>query len=164
MTFVNADVIAQGLSGFDPEAAAFRAGRIMLEQLQELAAQRATFAFETTLAGRTYAGWLDALRVTGYRIHLFYFWLNSPELAIARVAARVKKGGHHVPDATIRQRYDRSIRNLFGLYLPVATGWKIYDNSIEGQPRLVAKGKRGQPEIVLDPQGWSMLRRSAKNG
>src|SRR5258707_14460501 len=75
MTFVNADVIAQGLSGFDPDAAAIRAGRIMLEQLQELAAQRANFAFETTLAGRTYADWLDSLRTTGYRIHLFYFWL-----------------------------------------------------------------------------------------
>src|SRR5437588_3177373 len=76
MTFVNADVIAQGLSGFDPGAAAVRAGRIMLEQLHELAAQRADFAFETTLAGRTYAAWLDSLRESGYEVHLFYFWLN----------------------------------------------------------------------------------------
>lgn len=123
-TFVNADVIAQGLSGFDPDAAAIRAGRIMLEQLNELAVQRANFAFETTLAGRTYASWLDSLRDTGYRVHLFYFWLNNANLAVARVATRVKKGGHHVPEATIRQRYGRSIQNLFRLYIPVVTGWK----------------------------------------
>jgi predicted ABC-type ATPase len=112
MTFVNADVIAQGLSGFDPDAATIRAGRIMLEQLKALAAQRTNFAFETTLAGRTYPAWLDSLRTGGYRIHLFYFWLNSADLAIARVAARVKKGGHDVPAATIYQRYDRGIRHL----------------------------------------------------
>jgi predicted ABC-type ATPase len=164
MTFVNADVIAQGLSGFDPDAAALRAGRIMLEQLTELAAQRANFAFETTLAGRAYAGWVDSLRAAGYRIHLFYFWLNSPELAIARVATRVKKGGHHVPEATIRQRYERSIRNLFDLYMPVVTGWKVYDNSAEDRPQLLAKGKRDQPAIVFDPTGWSLVQRSATNG
>src|SRR4051795_9436930 len=83
MTFVNADVIAQGLSGFDPDAAALRAGRIMLDQLRELAARRANFAFETTLAGRAYAGWLDSLRESGYETHLFYFWLKRAELAVA---------------------------------------------------------------------------------
>src|SRR5258708_7314114 len=86
MTFVNADVIAQGLSGFNPEAAALRAGRIMLEQLDELAVQRANFAFETTLAGKTYASWLNSLRESGYKVHLFYFWLSSVEMAIERVA------------------------------------------------------------------------------
>src|SRR5580700_8448462 len=96
MTFVNADVIAQGLSGFDPDSAAMRAGQIMLEQLDNLAAQRASFAFETTLAARTYAGKLHSLRESGYAVHLFYFWLESEELAIARVAARVRKGGHHI--------------------------------------------------------------------
>lgn len=78
MTFVNADIIAQGLSGFDPEAAAIRAGRIMLQQLDELASERVDFAFETTLAARTYAGWLDKLRQAGYDVHLFYFWLSGP--------------------------------------------------------------------------------------
>jgi predicted ABC-type ATPase len=164
MTFVNADVIAQGLSGFDPDGPALRAGRIMLEQMEELAAQRANFAFETTLAGRTYASWLDSLRAAGYRIHLFYFWLNSPELAMARVAARVSKGGHDVPEATIRRRYDRSIRNLFDLYMPVVTGWKVYDNSAECRPRLVAKGIRNQPDVVFDPERWSLIRRRAANG
>ena len=164
MTFVNADVIAQGLSGFDPGAAAVRAGRIMLVQLKELAAQRANFAFETTLAGRTYASWLDSLRDSGYRVHLFFFWLNSPDLAVARVAARVKRGGHDIPATTIRQRYGRSIRNLSGLYMPVVTGWKVYDNSGESGPRLLATGKRDEPEVVCDPEAWHLVRRSAENG
>ena len=137
----------------------------MLERLTELAAQRADFAFETTLAGRTYAGWLNSLRESEYRIHLFYFWLKSPELAIARVATRVKKGGHHVPEATIRQRYGRSVRNLFELYIPVVTSWKVYDNKgAEDRPRLLAKGKCDQPEVVLDPECRSLIRRSAANG
>ncbi len=163
LTFVNADVIAQGLSGFDPNAAAIRAGRIMLAELEELAAQRANFAFETTLAGRTYARWLDSLRESGYEVYLFYFWLNSVEMAIARVAARVKKGGHHVPDSTIRQRYDRSIRNLFDLYIPVVNSWKAYDNSLGGSPLLVAEGVRGANEIVYAPDTWSRMR-SIANG
>jgi predicted ABC-type ATPase len=161
MRFVNADVIAQGLCGFDPQAAALRAGRIMLAELQQLAEERASFAFETTLAGRGYAGWLDSLRRTGYRIHLFYFWLNSADLAVARVASRVEKGGHAVPEATIRQRYGRSVRNLLDLYIPVVSGWKVYDNSQQGRSRLIAKGREGQPEIVFDTETWSLLKRSA---
>src|SRR5687768_16769644 len=100
-TFVNADAIARGLNAFNPEAEAFRAGRIMLDQLNDLAARRADFAFETTLAARTYAGWLETLRATGYEVYLYYYWLDRPDLAIARVAARVRSGGHFVPDDTI---------------------------------------------------------------
>ena len=115
MTFVNADVIAQGLSGFDPDAAAFRAGEIMLEQLHDLAAQRANFAFETTLAGRTQATWLDGLRQSGYRVHLFYFWVNSPDVAIARVAAREKRRarysrGDHSP--AVQSQHSQPVRAL----------------------------------------------------
>ncbi len=161
MTFVNADVIAQGLSGFNPEAAAVRAGRIMLEQLDELAAQRVNFAFETTLAGRSYARWLDGLRVSGYEVHLFYFWLNRVEAAIDRVAARVKKGGHHIPDATIRQQYGRSIRNLFELYIPVVSTWKVYDNSLGGSPLLIAEGARGAETLVYDRDSWTQIRSGA---
>jgi predicted ABC-type ATPase len=162
-SFVNADVIAQGLSGFDPDAAALRAGRIMLEELHDLAEQRANFAFETTLASRSYAGWLNSLRESGYEVHLYYFWLNRVDLAIARVAARVKKGGHTVPEATIRRRYGRSVRNLFNLYLPVVSLWKLYDNSDGGFPRLVAKGRREQPEVIVDRGLWSLIRGSAEN-
>lgn len=158
LTFVNADVIAQGLSGFDPDAAAIRAGRIMLEQLQELAEQRANFAFETTLAGRGYAKWLNGLRESGYDVHLFYFWLSSADVAIARVAARVSKGGHHIPDATVRRRYARSISNFFAVYLPVVNSWRVYDNTLEGMPLLVAEGVRGGSEIIYQPEIWSRVK------
>jgi predicted ABC-type ATPase len=163
MTFVNADVIAQGLSGFDPDAAAIRAGRIMLKQLKDLAAQRANFAFETTLAGKVYGSWLSSLRDSGYAVHLFYFWLNDVEMAIARVATRARKGGHRVADAVIRQRYDRSIRNLFGLYMPVVSSWKVYDNSSAGSPVLVAEGARGTGEVIHYQDAWLAIR-SVGNG
>src|SRR5262249_8400025 len=110
-TFVNADTIAQGLAGFDPASAAVQASRIMLDRLHPLAEQRANFAFEPTLAGRTQAPWLKALRESGYTVDLVYLWLASADLAVARVAERVRLGGHDVPEATVRQRYRRSLRN-----------------------------------------------------
>jgi predicted ABC-type ATPase len=103
--FVNADVIAQGLSAFAPENAALEAGRIMLARLHELAANRANFAFETTLASRSFAPWLEGLIGSGYQFHLFFFWLPSPEFSIRRVENRVKMGGHYVDPATIGRRY-----------------------------------------------------------
>jgi predicted ABC-type ATPase len=121
MTFVNADVIAQGLSGFGPEEVAVEAGRVMFQRLRALVERRTDFAFETTLAARTYARWLQNISTAGYSTHLFYFWVQDAEFAVARVAARVSAGGHHVPPETVRQRYGRSIRNLFELYMPHLT-------------------------------------------
>ena len=109
-TFVNADAIARGLNGLNPEAVAFPAGRIMLDQMNDLVRRREDFAFETTLSARTYANWLRGLRVTGYEVLLYYYWLDSPELAISRVAQRVRNGGHFVPDEDIRRRYARSAK------------------------------------------------------
>jgi predicted ABC-type ATPase len=114
--FLNADTIARGLNAFDPESEAMKAGRIMLEHMKELAAARRSFAFETTLAARTYARWLGELKQAGFAIHLFYYWLRTPEMAITRVAERVLAGGHHVPEDTIRRRYSRSVSNFFDLY------------------------------------------------
>jgi predicted ABC-type ATPase len=162
MTFVNADVIAQGLAGFDPNSAAIEASRIMLERLHTLAAQRADFAFETTLAGRTLAGWLKSLRETGYAVHLVYFWLQSPDLAVLRVAERVKAGGHDVPEATIRQRYRRSLRNLFGLYQPVVTTWRVYDNTHMGTSQPVAEGDSAGSVTVLAPAVWEQMRKESE--
>src|SRR5579864_7237157 len=139
-TFVNPDVIAQGLSGFDPDSAAFEASRIMLAKLRDLADQRTDFAFETTLAARSYAAWLKSIRQSSYTVLLFYIWLESPELAVARVAQRVGTGGHNIPAATIHQRYRRSIRNFFDLYRPAVSFWRVYDNSVPQQPQLVAQG------------------------
>jgi predicted ABC-type ATPase len=162
LTFVNADVIAQGLSGFDPNSAALEAGRVMLERLHRLAAKRENFAFETTLAARTYAGWLESLRQDGYGIHLFYFWLKSAGLAIERVASRVRAGGHHVPAETIRQRYSRSVRNFFELYRPLAATWRVYDNSDEY--RLIAEGGSEKIEVVHDQENWDRIRQGAAHG
>src|SRR5262245_35222782 len=104
--FVNADVIGQGLSAFRSEAMALKAGRIMLEHLHELADTRCTFAFETTLASRTFAPWVADLKGKGYLFRLLFLWLPSPELAMTRVRDRVRRGGHDIPEDTIRRRYD----------------------------------------------------------
>lgn len=160
--FVNADTIARGLNGLNPEAEAVRAGRIMLKHMDDLAAARADFAFETTLAARTYAGWLSGLKASGYEVYLLYYWLNSPELAINRVAERVRAGGHHIPDATIRQRYAKSVRNFFELYRPVVTEWRVYDNT-EKLSRLIAFGT-GDREHILDGDTWLDIERSADHG
>lgn len=162
MTFVNADVIAQGLSGFSPDTVALRAGRIMLDRLRELAESRQSFAFETTLAGRSYAGWLSRLRLVGYEIHLHYFWLTSADLAVMRVAERSKRGGHSIPEPTIRQRYERSLDNLFDLYLPLADLWSIYDNSLAGLPRIVARGGQGTEIAIHDHTAWELITRGRR--
>ena len=160
--FVHADTIARGLNAFDVESEAVNAGRIMLKHLHDLADRRRSFAFETTLAARTYAHWLESLRAIGYVSHLFYFWLNSPELAITRVAERVRSGGHHIPEETIRRRYARSVRNFLELYRPVITTWQVYDNS-NGRPRLIALSN-GYFETILDEKQWELFNRSADHG
>jgi predicted ABC-type ATPase len=161
MTFVNADVIAQGLSGFDPESMAMEAGRIMLQRLHALVQERASFAFETTLAGRSYARWLRAVRAAGHTSHLIYFWLGSPDVAVARVAERVSQGGHAIPEATIRQRYGRSVRNFFQFYRPVVSTWTVQDNTQAGQSRLVAHGDDTGREIVLMDAVWQQMQKEA---
>src|SRR5205807_112329 len=114
----------------------------------------ADFAFETTMAARSYAAWLKRLRQTGYTVHLIYVWLRSADLAVARVAERVRQGGHNIPEATIRQRYGRSLQNFFSLYRPLADSWRVYDNSGEGEYRLIAHGETTESEQVLDEPAW----------
>ncbi|MDY3560517.1 zeta toxin family protein [Gemmata sp. JC673] len=159
-SFTNADAIARGLNAFDVESVAAKAGRVMLDHLHELAAARRSFAFETTLSGRAYARWLRELAQSGYAVHLLYYWLRSPDMAIRRVAERVRAGGHHVPDDTIRRRYSRSVRNFLDLYRPVVTTWQVYDNSEER--RLVAFNN-SYFDTVLDPDTWNAFQRSADN-
>ena len=160
--FTNADVIARGLNAFDPESEAMKAGRIMLEHMRSLAAARRSFAFETTLAARTYARWLGELKRDGYAVHLFFFWLESADMAIGRVASRVKSGGHHVPDDTIRRRYSRSVRNFLELYRPLVTTWQVYDNS-NGGSRLIAF-HNGYFDTVIDDDRWDLFNRSTGDG
>jgi len=154
--FVNADTIALGLSGFAPENVAMQAGRVMLSRLRKLAEDGENFAFETTLASRTFAPWIAELKESGYQFHLVFMTLPSPELAIERVAERVRMGGHDVPDATIRRRYNAGIRNFFGLYQPLADGWRVYDNT-DVTPRLIASGSSGKIDSVENSVAWKYL-------
>ncbi len=158
--FVNADAIARGLNGLNPEAESFRAGRIMLDQLNDLARRREDFAFETTLSARTYAVWLRELRMTaGYEVLLYYYWLRSPDLAISRVAQRVQAGGHFVPDADIRRRYARSVRNFVELYRPIADWWEVMDNT-DGDRILLAAGSCDEFDVESQ-EIWDDFVRSA---
>jgi len=156
--FVNADTIAQGLAAFGPELVALEAGAIMLSRLQLLADQRRTFAFETTLAGRSLAPWLTRLINQGYEFHLVFLWLPSPDLAVARVADRVRMGGHDIPEDTVRRRYDAGLRNFFRLYMPLATAWERFDNSNTVNTRLIASGAGTQSVEVADLSLWSKLK------
>lgn len=157
--FVNADTIAQGLAGFDVESAAISAGRIMLSRLHELAAERRDFAFESTLASRSFAPWLVELMGAGYEFHLVFLWLPSPEMAIARVAQRVRLGGHDIPEATIRRRYAAGLRNFFRLFQPIATSWRMYDNSKEREMTLLARGKGTRTSRIAVASVWNQILR-----
>jgi predicted ABC-type ATPase len=158
--FVNADVIAGGLSAFDPESAAIAAGRVMLTR--QLATQRVSFAFETTLASRSFAPWLRGLRASGYEIHLLFLWLPSADFALDRVAERVRAGGHDVPAETVRRRYRLGLRNFFQLYEPLLSGWVMYDSS-GSRPRLIAERLLPDPPKVYDGDIWTIVRRAGES-
>lgn len=127
--FINADLIAAGLSPFKPEVAAIQAGRIMLAEIAEKTAKRESFAFETTLSGHGYARHIPEWRKAGYRVELFFLSLDSPETAIARVRNRVAQGGHDVPETTIRRRFSGGIENFHNIYKQLVDAWLFYDNS-----------------------------------
>ena len=128
-TFVNADLIAAGLSPFKPELAAMRAGRIMVDLIRGHVARGNSFAIETTLADRSYARWIREWRSEGYGVSLWFLALPSPEAAIARVAERVGHGGHAVPDAVVRRRFAAGLLNFEKLYKPLVDAWVLYDNA-----------------------------------
>lgn len=137
--FVNADEIAKGLSPFNPESMAIKAGRLMVDRINELLGMSASFALETTLSTRSYTSLINKAHEIGYKVSLIYFWLQSPELAEMRVAKRVKEGGHNIPTPVLRRRYRSGIENLFQLYMPIVDYWMVFDNS---QPTrvMVAEG------------------------
>jgi predicted ABC-type ATPase len=154
--FVNADALAQGLSAFRPEEVALDAGRIMLRRLDELGDQRKTFAFESTLASQVLARRLERLKQHGYLVCLVYLWLPRVELALARVAERVRAGGHDVPAAAVRRRFDRSRVNFFTIYRPLANSWRLYDAASITGPRFVATGGAGLPTRLRRREIWEM--------
>lgn len=155
--FVNADAIASGLSAFRPESVAMAAGRLMRGRMRQLADQGANFAFETTLASRGLAPWLAGLKGRGYRVHLLFLRLESADLAVSRVAERVRMGGHHVPEEDVRRRFEKGLRNFFGLYMPLADTWQLFDNSGRMRPCLVAAGEGHSIRVTGDPAVWRKL-------
>lgn len=153
--FVNADLIAQGLSPFVPRIAAMKAGRLVLDQIHGFAAQHVDFAFETTLAGKSYVHLLRDLKRKGYRLRVFFLWIPTPALALARIKERVAEGGHDVPAADVKRRFHRGIRNFFHSYRPLLHSWMLFDNA-GGMPRLIAQETEAQLHVA-DRQMFDMI-------
>ena len=160
--FVNADAVALGLSAFRPETAAVAAGRVMLARLKTLADRRADFAFETTLASKSFAPWLGRLRESGYHVHIAFLSLPDPQLAIERVADRVRSGGHDVPVEVIRRRYRAGLANFFDRYAVGADTWQMFDNSESMESRLIGVRHLDGDARILDGPAWENLRRRAR--
>ncbi len=127
--FVNADEIAKGLSPFNPESMAIQAGKIMLLRIKDLLSEELDFAIETTLATKSYRNFVKKAHSKGYRVSIVFFWLNSPELAIDRIAERVRNGGHFVKEEVVRRRYVEGVRNLFNIFCKIVDEYIIIDNS-----------------------------------
>ena len=144
--FVNADEIARGLSPFNPESVAIEAGRLMLSRIKELLFRNESFSIETTLATRSYFRLIDKAHQQGYKVTLLYFWLKSPEQAMERVAERVSKGGHNIPQDIIIRRYYEGINNLFKIYMPIVDTWVLVNNS-ETPRGIIATG--GKDQVLL---------------
>lgn len=147
--FVNADLIAQGVSPFSPEAAAFRGGRLMLGEIEQYAERQADFGFETTLSGRTHLNLIRDLKKRGYLVHVYFLWVSGVELVLSRIRGRVREGGHDVPAAVVRRRFERSMRNFFTHYRRLADSWMLFDNS-GSAPRVIAVEKRGEVRIIQE--------------
>jgi predicted ABC-type ATPase len=154
--FINPDLLARAFSPFDPDAGMLRAGPAVLERIAEFTQARSDFAFETTLSGRTYAPLLRNVTQAGFRLHMFYLWIPSPELALLRIRDRVESGGHNVPERDVRRRFTRTLGNLFNLYRPLLDTLHFFDNSSD-TPRLIFKEESGQTS-VLDAALYERLR------
>lgn len=154
--FVNADEIARGLSPFQPETVSFQAGRIMLKRIHELLKGKKDFGFETTLSTRSYVNLFKSAKKLGYSVVLIFFWLESVDLALARVKVRVEMGGHNIPSVVVQRRYERGLENFFLLYKHLADSWVIYDNSNE-EPALVAKGNGPLDVHVVNGYIWGKI-------
>lgn len=148
--FVNADEIARGLSPFNPESVAIEAGRLMLQRIDFLLEKETSFSIETTLSTKSYINLVRRAQEKGFSVRILFFWLNSPELAIRRVAERVAKGGHNIPEPIIRRRYTAGLKNLFNLFMDQVDYWDIYDNSDYPRKQIACGGKNAKTIINED--------------
>jgi predicted ABC-type ATPase len=162
LEFVNADLIAAGLSPFAPETQATRAGELLLMRIKELCEARRDFGFETTLAGRSHVQTLKGMKTAGYRIMLFFLWLPNADLAVARVANRVRQGGHSVAEDTIRRRFDLGLRNLFQMYLPIVDTWWLFDAS--RFPQLLVAHENQLRLHILKAELYESIQRIRERG
>jgi predicted ABC-type ATPase len=137
--FINADLIARGVSPFAPEKAALQAGKIMLALIARKAGRGESFAFETTLSGLNYTKHIPRWRKAGYDVKLVFLSLSSADLAVSRIKARVAQGGHDVPELVVRRRFEAGLRNFYEVYRELVTDWALYDNSMES-PKLLMTG------------------------
>ena len=147
--FVNADEIARGLSPFNPESVVIEAGRLMLQRIEDLLSKEESFSIETTLATKSYINLVRRAQEKGYTVRLLFFWLNSPDLALQRIAERVAKGGHNIPEPIVRRRYVTGISNLFRLFMSVVDSWEIYDNSKYPAIQIARGGKDDKTSIIV---------------
>lgn len=161
--FINADEIAKGLSPFKPESVAVQAGRIMLTRIDELLQKGETFAFETTLATKSYKQKIEWAQANGYEVTLLFFWLDSPNIAKERVAQRVAEGGHNIPLETIERRYYNGIANLFTIYIDMVDICYIFDNS-QGERTPIAKKYKGEKEIIYNTDLYNQMKNSYEKG
>ena len=157
--FINADEIAKGLSPFQPESVAMQAGRIMLARMDELLQKGETFAFETTLATKSYKQKIEWAQANGYEVTLLFFWLRNVIMAKERVAQRVAEGGHSIPSETIERRYHNGIANLFAIYIDMVDICYIFDNS-EGERTPIAKKYKGGKEIIYNTDLYNQMKSS----
>lgn len=155
--FVNADEIARGLSPFNPESVAIEAGRLMLQRIEYLLEKEETFSIETTLATKSYINLVHRAQAKGYTVRLLFFWLNSPELALMRIAERVAKGGHNIPETIVRRRYVAGISNLFRLFMDEVDFWVIYDNSEYPTVQIASGGKSDNRINILVESTYKTL-------
>lgn len=155
--FINADEIAKGLSPFQPESVAMQAGRIMLARMDELLQKGETFAFETTLATKSYKQKIEWAQANGYEVTLLFFWLDSPNMAKKRVAQRVAEGGHSIPSETIERRYHNGITNLFAIYIDMVDICYIFDNS-EGRKELIAQKERDKGIVIYNNDKFNLMK------
>lgn len=154
--FVNADGIAAGLSPFNPESVAIEAGRLMLSRIHELMGAGVDFAFETTLATRSYVSLIKAAQNVGYKVTLLFIWIDSPATAMQRVAERVVKGGHDIPSEVIERRYYRGLSNLIDLYIPICDTWMVVNNEAV-TPEPVAEGGLNIENIIINRYIWDVI-------
>lgn len=158
--FVNSDEFAKGLAPFSPERASIKASRYMVMKIRYLFQRKEDFAIETTLATRTLLNTIRQARDEGYTVTLLYFWLNSPDLAVTRVKARVEAGGHNIPEETVRRRYSMGLRYFFEDYAPICDRWILADNSITPF-RVIAEGCRDEIMNIKDNDTYRLIRRTA---